>query len=48
MVGGTMHQTDEHVATADIDRLTAVYGRIVTSFLASQGQGQRSGAQLQK
>lgn len=48
LVGGTMHQTDEHVAVDDIDRLSAVYARIVAAFLANPAQGQRSGAQLQK
>ncbi|UDL94509.1 succinyl-diaminopimelate desuccinylase [Lichenihabitans sp. PAMC28606] len=33
LVGRTMHAIDERVAIADIDRLTAVYGRIITSFL---------------
>ena len=34
LVGRTMHAVDEHVAVADIDRLTAIYGRIIARFLA--------------
>ena len=32
MVGATMHQTDEHVAVADIETLTKIYQAIITSY----------------
>ncbi|WP_294539921.1 succinyl-diaminopimelate desuccinylase [uncultured Rhodoblastus sp.] len=34
LVGKTMHQIDERVAVADIDRLTAIYARILESYFA--------------
>ena len=34
LVGQTMHQIDERVAVADIDRLTAIYGAILRRYLA--------------
>ncbi len=37
LVGATMHQTDEHVETADIHQLKAVYTRILTDYFASDG-----------
>lgn len=35
MVGATAHQVDEHVAVADIDRLTAIYAAVLDGFFAS-------------
>jgi succinyl-diaminopimelate desuccinylase len=32
LVGRTMHQTDERVAVADLDRLTAVYERVLAAY----------------
>ena len=32
LVGRTMHQVDERVAVADLDRLTAIYGRVLDSY----------------
>lgn len=32
LVGETMHQTDECVAIADLDRLTAIYGRVLSAY----------------
>lgn len=34
LVGTSMHAIDEHVATADIEVLTAIYGRIIARVLA--------------
>lgn len=34
LVGTSMHTVDEHVATADIEVLTAIYGRIIARVLA--------------
>jgi succinyl-diaminopimelate desuccinylase len=34
LVGETMHQTDECVAVADLDRLTAIYRRVIASYFA--------------
>ncbi|WP_339161540.1 succinyl-diaminopimelate desuccinylase [Methylobacterium bullatum] len=34
LVGETMHQTDECVAIADLDRLTAIYGRVLSAYFA--------------
>jgi succinyl-diaminopimelate desuccinylase len=34
LVGQTMHQTDERVAVADLDSLTAIYGRILRTYFA--------------
>jgi succinyl-diaminopimelate desuccinylase len=34
LVGTTMHQTDEHVAVADIEGLTRIYERFLQRFLA--------------
>jgi succinyl-diaminopimelate desuccinylase len=33
LVGKTMHQIDERVPVADIDGLTAIYGRILDVYL---------------
>lgn len=38
LVGQTMHQTDERVAVADLDRLAAIYGRIIAAYFAKNGQ----------
>ncbi len=46
LVGRTMHAVDEHVDLADLDRLTAVYGRIIAAFFETAQQ--RSGAYSQK
>lgn len=32
LVGRTMHETDERVAVADLDRLTAIYGRVLERY----------------
>src|SRR5918993_1557151 len=32
LVGRTMHQVDERVAVADLDRLAAIYGRVLDSY----------------
>ncbi|MCP1547599.1 MULTISPECIES: succinyl-diaminopimelate desuccinylase [Methylorubrum] len=32
LVGRTMHETDERVAVADLDRLTAIYGRVLGCY----------------
>jgi succinyl-diaminopimelate desuccinylase len=41
LVGQTMHQTDERVAVADLDRLTAIYKRVLqTYFAGSRADGQ--------
>ncbi|MCJ2053616.1 succinyl-diaminopimelate desuccinylase [Methylobacterium sp. J-070] len=32
LVGETMHQVDEHVAVADLERLTAIYGRVLEAY----------------
>lgn len=34
LVGKTMHQIDERVAIADIERLTAIYRRVIEAFFA--------------
>lgn len=34
LVGETMHQTDERVAVADLDRLTAIYRRVLDAYFA--------------
>jgi len=31
-VGDTMHQTDECVAVADLERLTAIYERVLEAY----------------
>ena len=36
LVGETMHQVDECVAVADIDRLTAIYERVLDSYFPKQ------------
>lgn len=33
-VNKTIHAVDEHVAVADLEKLTAIYGRFIASFLA--------------
>ncbi len=35
LVGRTMHQIDERVAVADLDRLTAIYQRILAAYFAA-------------
>ncbi|SOR30962.1 N-succinyl-L,L-diaminopimelate desuccinylase [Methylorubrum extorquens] len=35
LVGQTMHETDERVAVADLDRLTAIYGRVLDAYFSS-------------
>ena len=35
LVGRTMHETDERVAVADLDRLTAIYGRVLERYFSS-------------
>jgi succinyl-diaminopimelate desuccinylase len=35
LVGQTMHQVDERVSVADLDRLTAIYGRILAAYFAA-------------
>lgn len=45
-VGRTMHATDEHVDVADLDRLAAIYGRIIARFF--EAAQQREGEYLQK
>ncbi|WP_375409456.1 succinyl-diaminopimelate desuccinylase [uncultured Methylobacterium sp.] len=42
LVGETMHQTDERVAVADLDRLTAIYRRILDAYFSGGGQSQRA------
>ena len=32
LVGRTMHETDERVAVADLERLTAIYGRVLEAY----------------
>ena len=32
LVGATMHQTDERVAVADLERLTAIYRRVLDAY----------------
>ena len=39
LVGQTMHQVDERVPIADLDRLTAIYRRILDSYFAPPPQG---------
>jgi succinyl-diaminopimelate desuccinylase len=34
MVGQTMHKIDERVPLADIERLTAIYERVLDGFFA--------------
>jgi succinyl-diaminopimelate desuccinylase len=34
LVGETMHQVDECVAVADLDRLTAIYERVLSSYFS--------------
>lgn len=36
LVGQTMHQVDEHVAVADLDRLTAIYERVLRAYFAEE------------
>lgn len=35
LVGRTMHETDERVAVTDLDRLTAIYGRVLERYFSS-------------
>ena len=39
LVGQTMHQVDERVAVADLDRLAAIYRRILDAYFAACRQG---------
>jgi succinyl-diaminopimelate desuccinylase len=39
LVGQTMHQVDERVAVADLDRLSAIYGRILAEYFAVAAEG---------
>ncbi|WP_158047019.1 succinyl-diaminopimelate desuccinylase [Skermanella pratensis] len=34
IVGQTMHKVDEHVAVADVERLTCIYGAVIDGFFA--------------
>jgi succinyl-diaminopimelate desuccinylase len=34
LVGQTMHQVDEHVSIADLDRLAAIYRRVLEAYFA--------------
>ncbi|GJD31892.1 Succinyl-diaminopimelate desuccinylase [Methylobacterium adhaesivum] len=38
LVGETMHQTDECVAVADLNRLTAIYTRVIAAYFAAAGR----------
>ncbi|CAH1652078.1 Succinyl-diaminopimelate desuccinylase [Hyphomicrobiales bacterium] len=38
LVGQTMHQVDEHVSTADIDGLTAIFRRVLQDYFASSAR----------
>jgi succinyl-diaminopimelate desuccinylase len=38
LVGATMHQTDEHVALADIKTLTSIYGAILSEYYKRFGE----------
>ena len=35
LVGRTMHETDERVAVVDLDRLTAIYGRVLERYFSA-------------
>ncbi|MGX5773348.1 succinyl-diaminopimelate desuccinylase [Methylorubrum zatmanii] len=35
LVGQTMHETDERVAVADLERLTAIYGRVLETYFST-------------
>ena len=35
LVGQTMHQVDERVAVADLDRLAAIYRRVLDAYFAA-------------
>lgn len=35
LVGRTMHETDERVAVVDLERLTAIYGRVLEGYFSS-------------
>ncbi|GEP10942.1 succinyl-diaminopimelate desuccinylase [Methylobacterium gnaphalii] len=37
LVGETMHQVDECVAVADLERLTAIYGRVLDAYFSKGG-----------
>jgi len=37
LVGETMHQVDECVAVADLDRLTAIYERVLEAYFSARG-----------
>ncbi len=41
LVGATMHQTNEHVAVADIEALKAIYARILADYFANPPQEAR-------
>lgn len=46
LVGQTMHQIDERVAIADLDRLTAIYRRILHAYFQDAPSASRVGATL--
>ena len=37
LVGKTMHQSDEHVAAADIDQLASIYRTMLEQFFKTSG-----------
>ncbi|WP_157080474.1 succinyl-diaminopimelate desuccinylase [Methylobacterium variabile] len=41
LVGQTMHQVDERVALADLDRLAAIYGRVLDAYFPGTAETQR-------
>jgi succinyl-diaminopimelate desuccinylase len=41
LVGTTMHQLDERVPVAELEALTAIYGRLLARFFAGDGAGGR-------
>jgi succinyl-diaminopimelate desuccinylase len=43
LVGETMHQTDECVAVADLERLTAIYGRVLDGYFAGSSTASADG-----
>jgi succinyl-diaminopimelate desuccinylase len=34
LVGQTMHQIDEHVPVADLEKLTAIYRKVIERYFA--------------
>ncbi|SFG86449.1 succinyl-diaminopimelate desuccinylase [Methylobacterium gossipiicola] len=43
LVGETMHQTDECVAVADLNRLTAIYTRVIAAYFAASARSAPGG-----